>query len=66
VHSEPSSATISAAGDWGYTLGSMTVTAGGNTRDAHYMRLWHRAPDGTWKLFLDTFALMPPPAPSAE
>jgi hypothetical protein len=66
VHSEPSSGTISAAGDWGCTLGSMTIAAGESKRDAHYMRLWHRAPGGTWKLFLDTFALMPPRAPPAE
>ena len=62
VHSEPAGAAVSAAGDWGYTLGSMTVISGGNSRDAHYLRLWHRASDGSWMLFLDTFALMPPPA----
>lgn len=64
VHGEPTSASVSAAGDWGYTLGSMTITSGEKTRDAHYLRLWRRsAGDGKWRLFLDTFALMPPPAP---
>lgn len=66
VHSQPTSAEISAAGDWGYTLGSMTATSGDATIEAHYMRLWHRAAgDGQWMLFLDTFAPMPPPAPAA-
>ncbi|HEY5551080.1 MAG TPA: nuclear transport factor 2 family protein [Opitutaceae bacterium] len=64
VRSEPTSAGISAAGDWGYTLGSMTVTSGETTTEAHYMRLWHRTPgDGPWTLFLDTFAPMPPAPP---
>lgn len=66
VRSEPVSAEISSAGDWGYTLGSMTVASGDKTIEAHYMRLWRRAPaDGEWMLFLDTFAPMPPPAPPA-
>lgn len=65
VRSEPTSAEVSAAGDWGYTLGSMTTTSGDSTVEAHYMRLWRRSPgDGPWMLFLDTFAPMPPPAPA--
>jgi ketosteroid isomerase-like protein len=66
VRSAPSTAEISAAGDWGYTLGSMTVTSGEATTEAHYMRLWRRSSaDGEWMLFLDTIAPMPPPSPPA-
>jgi ketosteroid isomerase-like protein len=66
VHSKPTSAEISAAGDWGYTLGSMTATTGEATTEAHYMRLWRRASgDGEWTLFLAPIAPRPPPAPRA-
>jgi len=66
IRSEPSFAAVSAAGDWGYTLGKMTVTVSDKPADAHYMRLWRRAAgDAPWILFLDTFAPMPaPPAPA--
>jgi ketosteroid isomerase-like protein len=61
VRSEPASAEISAAGDWGFTLGSMTITSGETSTAAHYLRLWRRAAgDGEWMLFLETIALMPP------
>jgi ketosteroid isomerase-like protein len=61
VRSEPASAGISAAGDWGYTIGSMALTSGDSTEAAHYLRLWRRATGtGGWMLFLDTIAPLPP------
>ena len=65
VTSAPDHAAVSAAGDWGYTLGSSKIMRGDKSIDAHYMRLWHRSPDGDWRLFLDTFTPMPPPRPAA-
>jgi len=60
IRSEPTSAEMSTAGDWGYTLGSMTITSGDTSTDAHYLRLWRRASGGgEWMLFLDTHAPMP-------
>ena len=65
VTSTSDTAAVSKAGDWGYTLGAMTIKTGGDSRDAHYLRLWHRsAADGEWRLFLDTFAPMPRPKPA--
>ncbi|HUG12261.1 MAG TPA: nuclear transport factor 2 family protein [Opitutaceae bacterium] len=65
VRSAPTSAEISAAGDWGYTLGSMMITSGETSTDANYLRLWRRSTGhGEWMLFLDTFAPMPAPQPT--
>ena len=42
-------------GDWGFTVGLATYT-GATTSKSTYVTIWHRQPDGHWKVALDTGA----------
>ena len=53
---EPEFADIAAAGDLGYTTGPWEVRRTPQDQPAgfgHYVTLWRKQPDGTWKLALD-------------
>ena len=42
-------------GDWGFTVGLATFT-GTETSKSTYVTIWHRQPDGSWKVAFDTGA----------
>lgn len=48
---EPSFSDASAAGDLGYTYGSITTE--GKADKSYYLRIWKKQSDGTWKVVLD-------------
>ena len=48
---EPSFSDASAAGDLGYTYGS--ITNDGKAEKSYYMRIWKKQADGSWKVVLD-------------
>jgi ketosteroid isomerase-like protein len=54
---EPTHSGISSSGDLGYTLGTEQVDA----QKGHYLRIWKKAADGSWKVALDLFTPLPPP-----
>ena len=56
---EPTFADLAASGDLGYTLGTWTMTvtpAEGEPQVAHghYVTIWRKQPDGSWKWTFDT------------
>jgi ketosteroid isomerase-like protein len=56
---EPYFVEISASGDLGYTLGksqSTSITASGKETVSygHYVTIWKKQPDGSWKLVFDS------------
>jgi ketosteroid isomerase-like protein len=64
---EPEHASISASGDLGYTFGRYTAHRTGEDgsdviREGRYITIWHKQPDGTWKVALDTGVPDPPPS----
>jgi ketosteroid isomerase-like protein len=48
---EPLYSDVSAAGDLGYTYGSIRTE--GLAEKSYYMRVWKKQSDGTWKVVLD-------------
>jgi ketosteroid isomerase-like protein len=67
---EPARAQVSRAGDLGYTYGSSGVKEDGPkgmiSDPGHYLRIWEKAPGGSWKVVLDLLKPMPPPAPPRQ
>lgn len=62
---EPEHASISASGDLGYTFGRYRAHRTGPdgtdvVREGRYITIWHKQPDGTWKVALDTGVPDPP------
>jgi len=56
---EPYYVEMSSSGDLGYTLGKyqITVTSGSGKKGVshgHYVTIWKKQPDGTWKLVFDS------------
>lgn len=56
---EPFLADVSSAGDLGYTLGAYTLTVptpdgGQSVSKGHYVSIWKRQADGSWKFVFDT------------
>jgi hypothetical protein len=51
----PDTAVVAASGDLGYTLGRYAVrdTAGDTTATGHYVTVWQKQPDGSWKIAVD-------------
>jgi ketosteroid isomerase-like protein len=63
---EPAFAGIGRDGDLGYTTGPFTYTSHDSTQDVghgHYVTIWRRKADGTWRVALDTGISHPPIAP---
>jgi len=51
---EPSQATISSAGDFGWTIGNWGSDASGAAVwSGKYLTVWRKEPDGTWKVVTD-------------
>ena len=46
----PSKATVSSAGDIGYTSGTYEATMGGAAEKGKYVTVWKKQPDGKWKI----------------
>ena len=70
VRWKPEVARISDDGTLGFTLGSYqaTQTDNGVTKllsTGKYATIWHRQPDGSWKVVFDTGVKDAPPAPPA-
>jgi ketosteroid isomerase-like protein len=59
---EPMFSDISASGDLGYTYGS----AEAGTDKGYYARVWKRDSKGAWKVVVDIFSPLPPPAKKEE
>jgi len=52
---EPSSASISSAGDFGWTIGSWGSDASGApVWSGKYLTVWRKSPDGSWKVVADS------------
>ncbi len=56
----PDSATLSASGDLGYTMGRYRMTVRGEdgedvVTDGKYLTVWHRQTDGAWRVAVDMF-----------
>ena len=51
----PDTAVVAASGDLGYTVGSYAIRdeAGDTTARGHYVTVWQKQPDGTWKIAVD-------------
>ena len=51
----PDTAVVAASGDLGYTLGRYAVRdeAGDTTATGHYVTVWQKQPDGSWKIAVD-------------
>ena len=61
----PVRADISAAGDFGYTVGTYEASANGATEKGKYVAVWEKQSDGMWKVKEDIFnadASGPPPS----
>ena len=50
----PTSASVSASGDLGYTVGTYTTSAGASAEKGKYLTIW-RKHDGSWKVVEDIF-----------
>lgn len=67
----PVEAEVAASGELGYTWGTYEFRAPGadgkeRVGTGHYVTIWRRQPDGSWKFLLDTGSPNPPkPKPSA-
>lgn len=67
AHPEPMSWTplagdVAVSGDLGYTYGSYQVQAHGHTQPSqrgYYVHVWRRAPDGEWRIVVDTTSPLP-------
>lgn len=72
---QPLNAGVSRSGDLGYTYGSYELkgdaSAGAaaatatNAASGHYLRIWKRQADGSWKVVLDLLNPTPPPRPAS-
>jgi len=51
----PDTAVVAASGDLGYTLGRYAIRdeAGDTTARGHYVTVWQKQPDGSWKIAVD-------------
>lgn len=51
----PDTAVVAESGDLGYTLGRYAVRdeAGDTTATGHYVTVWQKQPDGSWKIAVD-------------
>lgn len=54
----PDTAVVAASGDLGYTLGSYAITgtgaqAGDTVARGHYVTVWQKQQDGSWKIAVD-------------
>ena len=54
----PDTAVVAASGDLGYTLGRYAITgegeqAGDTVARGHYVTVWQKQPDGSWKIAVD-------------
>ena len=54
----PDTAVVAESGDLGYTLGSYAITgegeqAGDTVARGHYVTVWQKQPDGSWKIAVD-------------
>jgi ketosteroid isomerase-like protein len=59
IHWEPELAEASAGGDMGFTVGRYEITEQTATGDVivgsgHYVTVWRKQPDGTWKVAFDS------------
>lgn len=51
----PTSATVAASGDLGYTLGKYTLTTKiGDVHKGYYVSIWKRQANGKWKYVFDS------------
>ena len=50
----PTSASVSASGDLGYTVGTYTMSPGASAEKGKYLTIW-RKHDGSWKVVEDIF-----------
>jgi ketosteroid isomerase-like protein len=61
----PTAAEVSSSGDLGYTVGTyeMTMEVDGNpvTVNGHYVTIWRKQDDGSWKVAVDTGGPSAPP-----
>lgn len=68
ITAEPAVIAESASGDLGYVWGAYrfaaTVDAKPFTADGHFITIWKRQPDGTWRIVLDHGTQDPAPAPA--
>jgi ketosteroid isomerase-like protein len=65
---EPEVAEIAASGEMGYTSGPYRLSpkrGAEPTGFGHYVSVWKKQPDGTWRVFLDIGVQHDPPASSA-
>ena len=61
----PAKASVSTAGDIGYTVGTYEATMNGGTEKGKYVTVWKKQADGAWKVAEDIFnadAAGPPPS----
>ncbi|MFQ5789451.1 MAG: YybH family protein [Acidobacteriota bacterium] len=67
----PSAAEVASSGDLGYTVGTYQMKMEGPdgpvTIDGHYVTIWKKQADGSWKVAVDTGGPSgPPPAPGEQ
>jgi ketosteroid isomerase-like protein len=68
---EADKVTVARSGDIAYETGSYALTLTGPDKkpaveDGHYVVVWKKGEDGTWKVAVDAPISDPPPAPGAK